>query len=227
MTQLLPTFGGVLSDRGAAGARRRRVGRATSSPACRCRSCRAACRSCSCRCATRAAVDASPIDRRALTRAASTNAGLDELPVFFFTPDDAAPATTRRSTAACSRRASASPKIPATGGASGPLGCYLLHHGWSRADTARQHDQPAGRRHGPPEPHPHVDRQRRRSDHAGAGRGERRCWWDEANSPRSADRDHGTIAKGRSSRRPRRIDQACHFPAFPAFAGSAAFAIVP
>ena len=49
----------------------------------------------------------------------------------------AAPLATRPSTAACWRRSSASAEDPATGGASGPLGCYLLHHRVVGAAEAR------------------------------------------------------------------------------------------
>ena len=67
--------------------------------------------------------------RRAAYRDRLTAAGIDDLPVFIFTLDRAGSAQgTRRSTAGCSRRDSASARIPATGGASGPLGCYLSAH---------------------------------------------------------------------------------------------------
>ena len=44
----------------------------------------------------------------------------------------------RRSTAACSRPAFGIAEDPATGSASGPLGCYLLQHGMIDAAGARQ-----------------------------------------------------------------------------------------
>ena len=47
--------------------------------------------------------------------------------MFLFSPRAAA-ATRPRSTAGCSRRSSAIAEDPATGSASGPLGCYLVRH---------------------------------------------------------------------------------------------------
>lgn len=87
--------------------------------------------------ATRRAVDAIAIDRRALLRC-FTDAGLEELPVFFLTPDgagaqDGATVYTRMLAPGFGIA-----EDPATGGASGPLGCYLLHHRVVNADTARQ-----------------------------------------------------------------------------------------
>jgi trans-2,3-dihydro-3-hydroxyanthranilate isomerase len=75
--------------------------------------------------ATRAAVDAVAIDRRALLRCCA-GAGIDELPVFFFT-------TERGSGTEMVYSRMLAPGFgiaedPATGGASGPLGSYLLHH---------------------------------------------------------------------------------------------------
>jgi trans-2,3-dihydro-3-hydroxyanthranilate isomerase len=86
--------------------------------------------------ASRSAVDSIAIDRKALSRCSSAS-GLRELPVFFFTPE----------------RAGSSPETvysrmlapgfgiaedPATGGASGPLGSYLLEHRLVSADAARE-----------------------------------------------------------------------------------------
>jgi trans-2,3-dihydro-3-hydroxyanthranilate isomerase len=75
--------------------------------------------------AARAAVDAVSIDRRQLQRCFKA-AGVDELAVFFFT-------TERRTgdETVYSRMLAPGlgiPEDPATGGASGPLGCYLVHH---------------------------------------------------------------------------------------------------
>jgi trans-2,3-dihydro-3-hydroxyanthranilate isomerase len=73
---------------------------------------------------TRRAVDAVAIDQRALAKCSRT-AGLPDLPVFFFTPEATGDETVY------SRMLAAGFGItedPATGGASGPLGCYLLHH---------------------------------------------------------------------------------------------------
>lgn len=78
--------------------------------------------------ASRTAVDAVAIDRRAMARALR-GAGLDELPAFVFTPDRTG--ATGAETV-YSRMLAAELGIsedPATGGASGPLGCYLLRYG--------------------------------------------------------------------------------------------------
>jgi trans-2,3-dihydro-3-hydroxyanthranilate isomerase len=85
--------------------------------------------------ATRAAVDAVEIDRKALARAADT-AGLTELPVFFFTPERVGTG----SETVYSRMLAPGFGIaedPATGAASGPLGSYLLHHKLVTRDAAR------------------------------------------------------------------------------------------
>ena len=85
--------------------------------------------------ASRAAVDAVSIDRRALARICA-GAGLDELPVFFFTAEPGLDDST-----VYSRMLAPGFGIsedPATGGASGPLGCYLLHHRVVSPDEARQ-----------------------------------------------------------------------------------------
>lgn len=74
---------------------------------------------------TRAAVDEVAIDRRALVRVCQA-AGIDELPVFLFTTESGADEAT-----VYSRMLAPGFGIvedPATGGASGPLGSYLLHH---------------------------------------------------------------------------------------------------
>lgn len=84
--------------------------------------------------ATRSAVDAVAIDRRALLRVCGA-AGVDELPVFFFTTEPAGDGAT-----VYSRMLAAGLGIsedPATGGASGPLGSYLLHHRVVSPATAR------------------------------------------------------------------------------------------
>lgn len=87
---------------------------------------------------SRAAVDRVDIDRRAYVQALRSE-GLDEaLPVFVFTAD-------RRGAVAdetlYSRMLAPSFGIaedPATGGASGPLGCYLVEHGLVDAAAARE-----------------------------------------------------------------------------------------
>jgi trans-2,3-dihydro-3-hydroxyanthranilate isomerase len=74
---------------------------------------------------SRAAVDMVSIDRKGLARCAAA-AGLPELPVFVFTLEGAG------SEAVYSRMLAPGFGIaedPATGGAAGPLGCYLLEHG--------------------------------------------------------------------------------------------------
>ena len=75
--------------------------------------------------ATRAAVDEVAIDRRALVSACQA-AGINELPVFLFTSEAGADEAT-----VYSRMLAPGFGIvedPATGGASGPLGSYLVHH---------------------------------------------------------------------------------------------------
>jgi len=76
--------------------------------------------------ATRAAVDTVAIDRRALA-ACCAAAGIDALPVFLFTaersPSDDATVYSRMLAPGFGIA-----EDPATGGASGPLGSYLLHH---------------------------------------------------------------------------------------------------
>lgn len=84
---------------------------------------------------TRAAVDRAAIDRRTLARCGS-DAGLPELPVFFF----AVTSREASATAVYSRMLAPGFGItedPATGSASGPLGCYLLHHGVVTPEAAR------------------------------------------------------------------------------------------
>ncbi len=89
------------------------------------------------RLATRQAVDAVSVDRNAFTRCCR-DAGVETLPTFFFTTDgspeaDAAQTVYSRMLAPTFGIA----EDPATGGASGPLGCYLLHYGIVSADAAR------------------------------------------------------------------------------------------
>jgi len=74
---------------------------------------------------TRAAIDSLSVDARAMSRCFSA-AGLPELPCFFLTTERGAGDET-----IYSRMLAPGFGIgedPATGGASGPLGCYLLHH---------------------------------------------------------------------------------------------------
>jgi trans-2,3-dihydro-3-hydroxyanthranilate isomerase len=84
---------------------------------------------------TRAAVDAVQVDRRALGRAFE-DAGIDEVPLFVFTTERGAGDET-----AYSRMLAPGLGIsedPATGSASGPLGCYMLQHGMVSAAEARR-----------------------------------------------------------------------------------------
>jgi trans-2,3-dihydro-3-hydroxyanthranilate isomerase len=144
MTQLVPTFGGTIQDRAALAAA---VGVGeqdfSAGPA----------QSVSCGVpflfiplATRAAVDSAIIDRKGLG-CCFRGAGLAELPVFFFTTDTA-PSNLPGSISDAESHPAATvysrmlggfgiAEDPATGSASGPLGCYLLHHGLVTADQAQ------------------------------------------------------------------------------------------
>jgi trans-2,3-dihydro-3-hydroxyanthranilate isomerase len=144
MTQLTPAFGGTIPDRAALAAA---VGvneqdLPADLPA----------QSVSCGLpflfvplATRRAVDSVAIDRKALTRC-FRDAGLGELPVFLFTTEAAGlkagptGATANTTETVYSRMLAPTMGVaedPATGSASGPLGCYLLHHRLVSADQAR------------------------------------------------------------------------------------------
>lgn len=139
MTQLLPAFGGTVDDRGALAAA---LGL---NPPDLVSDLPAQVVSCGTELlfvpiASRQAVDGISVDRKRLARAFK-DAGLEELPVFVFTtePAAAAPAAKDRETV-YSRMFAPGFGIaedPATGGASGPLGCYLLHHEVVTAETAR------------------------------------------------------------------------------------------
>jgi trans-2,3-dihydro-3-hydroxyanthranilate isomerase len=86
--------------------------------------------------ATRAAVDSVSVERHALARV-QRDAGMQELPVFLFTQER--PATAGEETI-YSRMIAPGFGIaedPATGSASGPLGCYMLRHGLVGPDMAR------------------------------------------------------------------------------------------
>jgi trans-2,3-dihydro-3-hydroxyanthranilate isomerase len=83
--------------------------------------------------ASRAAVDAVSIDRQAFARCCR-DAGIDETPVFFFTTDGGRPGETAYSRMIAPAFGIA--EDPATGSASGPLGCYLVQHGVVTADRA-------------------------------------------------------------------------------------------
>ena len=134
MTQPLPTFGTIIGDRaGMAGA----LGLEEQSLAARLPIQMVGCGVpfLFVPIATRKAVDAVAIDRRALVRACEA-AGIEELPVFLFTTEAGADEAT-----VYSRMLAPGFGIvedPATGGASGPLGSYLLHHGLVAAANAGQ-----------------------------------------------------------------------------------------
>jgi trans-2,3-dihydro-3-hydroxyanthranilate isomerase len=84
---------------------------------------------------TRAAVDAVSIDRRALSRAFAA-AGIDSLPVFVFTNEKGNGDETVYSRMLAPGFGIA--EDPATGGATGPLGCYLLKYGLVSPAEARE-----------------------------------------------------------------------------------------
>ena len=87
---------------------------------------------------SRAAVDRVAIDRTALTRCYA-QAGIEELPTFFFTMDGAGENGSSAQTV-YSRMLAPGFGItedPATGGASGPLGCYLVHYDIVPSEAAR------------------------------------------------------------------------------------------
>jgi len=84
---------------------------------------------------SRTAVDRVAIDRRALTRTYAA-AGVDELAVFVFTTDKGDGKETVYSRMLAPGFGIA--EDPATGSASGPLGCYLLQHGMIDAAGARE-----------------------------------------------------------------------------------------
>lgn len=87
--------------------------------------------------ASRPAVDAAAVDRKALAQCCR-DAGIDELPAFFFTTDgEADPAAAQTVYSRMLAPAFGIGEDPATGGASGPLGCYLLHHEMVSPEAAR------------------------------------------------------------------------------------------
>jgi trans-2,3-dihydro-3-hydroxyanthranilate isomerase len=136
MTQQLPKFGGVIADRnsfaGAIGVERAHL---TGDFPIQVVSCGVP--FIFVRLATRQAVDAVSVDRNAFTRCCR-DAGVEPLPTFFFTTDGSPEAVAAQTV--YSRMLAPTFGIaedPATGGASGPLGCYLLHYGIVSADAAR------------------------------------------------------------------------------------------
>jgi trans-2,3-dihydro-3-hydroxyanthranilate isomerase len=134
MTQPLPEFGGTVDDRAALAAA---IG--VDPPELRDEP--AQCVSCGVPflfvpLATRSGVDAVSIDRRALTRVLR-EAGLDELPTFVFTPDRTGATGDETVYSRMLAPGLGIAEDPATGGASGPLGCYLLRNGLVTAERAR------------------------------------------------------------------------------------------
>jgi len=126
MTQLLPTFGPEITDRGAAAAALGVEGRDLMDLPVEVVSCGVPFLFLPLR--SRGAVDRAVLDRRALASVYAA-AGLDELPVFLFTLDRTG---ARGEETVYSRMLAPGFGIsedPATGGASGPLGCFLFHHG--------------------------------------------------------------------------------------------------
>lgn len=85
---------------------------------------------------TRAAVDRVDIDKRALARAYE-QAKCDDLAVFFFTTDRTGAGGDETVYSRLLAPQFGVGEDPATGGASGPLGSYLLHHGVVSAAEAR------------------------------------------------------------------------------------------
>jgi len=83
--------------------------------------------------ATRAAVDSVMLDTKAIARCLA-GAGVPELPVFIFTLDGSVDETVYSRMLA---PAFGIAEDPATGGASGPLGSYLVRYGMVSPDTAR------------------------------------------------------------------------------------------
>ncbi len=80
--------------------------------------------------ASRAAVDRATIDRKALTQCFQ-NARMEELSLFFFTTDTTGAVEAAADETVYSRMLAPGfgiPEDPATGGASGPLGCYLVYY---------------------------------------------------------------------------------------------------
>jgi trans-2,3-dihydro-3-hydroxyanthranilate isomerase len=86
---------------------------------------------------TRNGVDRVDIDRRAFGRCCR-DAGLQELGAFFFTTEGQAhPGAAQTVYSRMLAPTLGVAEDPATGGASGPLGCYLFHHGVVSAEAAR------------------------------------------------------------------------------------------
>jgi trans-2,3-dihydro-3-hydroxyanthranilate isomerase len=134
MTQLLPSFGRQIEDRsGLATAIGLEPGDLTDLPA----------ESVSCGVPflfvpirSRAAVDRVAIDMRSLKRIIE-QAGVEETGVFFFTTDRNGATGDETAYSRMLAPGLGVAEDPATGIASGPLGCYLLYHGLVSAEQAR------------------------------------------------------------------------------------------
>lgn len=86
---------------------------------------------------TRDAVDRATVERRAVARCCR-DAGLDELGLFFFTTDgEAHPGAGQTVYSRMLAPGFGITEDPATGGASGPLGCYLFRHGLVSSASAQ------------------------------------------------------------------------------------------
>ena len=85
---------------------------------------------------TRTAVDAVTVDRRAFSQVCSS-AGVPELPLFIFTTERGVGELDATIYSRMLAPGFGIAEDPATGGASGPLGSYLLYHGVVDAATAR------------------------------------------------------------------------------------------
>jgi trans-2,3-dihydro-3-hydroxyanthranilate isomerase len=85
--------------------------------------------------ASRKAVDRVTIDRRAFA-AACRQAGIDELPAFIFTTDRSGATGDETIYSRMLAPGFGISEDPATGSASGPLGCYLVHHRVLESDRA-------------------------------------------------------------------------------------------
>ena len=85
---------------------------------------------------SRAAVDRVSLDRRAYASACQ-QAGIKELPVFVFTPDRQGASGDETIYSRMLAPGFGISEDPATGSASGPLGCYLARHGLVDGNRAR------------------------------------------------------------------------------------------
>jgi trans-2,3-dihydro-3-hydroxyanthranilate isomerase len=134
MTQPLPTFGGVIADRETFAAAVGVTG-ADIAPGLPVQQVSCGVPFLFVPLVSRAAVDAVAIDRKALTRC-QLAAGLEALPVFFFSPEQV-PGGNETVYSRMLAPGFGISEDPATGAASGPLGAYLLHHRLVNADVAR------------------------------------------------------------------------------------------